>query len=191
MIARHHEPLRHPADQGEHRKLGAVDEPELLEEPMRFGLRGLRGHAEEPAVEVQVLVDVERTVERVRLRHDADHLLGAGGVRHHIHTVDDRVPTGGDDAGGEHARGRGLARAVGPEQTEDLARAHFEVEMIDGEDVARVHLGELLGADHHVVGTDATPACICSTPVGTGAPFFSPRSVRGYASRFQHLDLTG
>ena len=62
----------------------------------------------------------------------------------------DAEPAGGDHPRGEHAGGRRLAGAVGAEQTEDLALVDGEVERVDRLDVARVHLGQRLGADHLV-----------------------------------------
>ena len=45
-------------------------------------------HAEVTTVEVEVLADVERAVERVRLRDDADDLLGEGRVRDDVDPAD-------------------------------------------------------------------------------------------------------
>ena len=53
-------------------------------------LRLRAGHAEEPTVEVEVLADGQRTIERVGLRHDADQLLGRGRVRPHVDAADER-----------------------------------------------------------------------------------------------------
>ena len=117
---------------------------------------GLLGrHAEEAAVEVEVVPHRQRAVERVRLGHHADEALGQRRVGHHVDAADEGPPAGGDHPGGEHAGGRGLAGAVRAEQAEDLAPAHREVERVDRLDVARVDLGELLGADHLVVGGGA------------------------------------
>ena len=48
-----------------------------------------------------------------------------------------RVPAVGDDRGGEHPDGGRLARAVGAEQAEHLARRDVEVDAPDGLDAAR------------------------------------------------------
>ena len=82
-----------------------------------------RGHPEEAPVEVEVLPHGQRPVERVGLRHDADHLLRGDRVRDDVDAADERAAARGDHAGGEHAGGRGLARAVRAEQPEDLAPA--------------------------------------------------------------------
>src|SRR5690606_13793653 len=52
-----------------------------------------------------------------------------------------------DHPGGEHAGGGGLARPVGPEEAEDLALVHVEVEVVDRPHPARVDLGETTGLD--------------------------------------------
>ena len=83
-----------------------------------------RRHPEEAPVEVEVLPHRQRPVERVGLRHDADHLLRGHRVRDDVDAADERAPARGDHAGREHARGRGLARAVRAEQAEDLAALH-------------------------------------------------------------------
>ena len=98
-------------------------------------------------MEVEVLAHGEAAVQRVGLRHHADDLLGQAGVRPHVDAADRRPAAGGDDAGREHADGRGLPRAVGPPQAEDLALVHLEVEPVDGAEIARVDLGERIGSD--------------------------------------------
>ena len=112
-----------PPDSASTGAVGPVGEPELLEQPVGLGAwPSLRGHAEEAAVEVEVLPHGQRPVERVGLRHDADHLLGRGRVarRRRCRRRAPR-PLVGIDPGREHARGRGLAGAVRAEQAEDLA----------------------------------------------------------------------
>ena len=69
----------------------------------------------------------------------------------HTSTPPDVGPARGrDHPRGQHAGGGRLARAVRPEQAEDLASVHGEVEAVDGLDVARVHLREIHRADHLV-----------------------------------------
>ena len=50
----------------------------------------------------------------------------------------------------QHAEGGGLAGAVGPEQAEDLAAAHLEVDVVDGGEGAEF-LDQLLDLDHRLV----------------------------------------
>ena len=47
----------------------------------------------------------------------------------------------------QHADGGGLARAVRAEEAEQVALAHVEVDVVDGQQTAGEPLGELLGAD--------------------------------------------
>ena len=90
----------------------AIREAELLEQPCGpvVGLAGV--HPEVAAVEVEVLADVERAVERVGLRNDTDHLLGGRGPGHDVDAGDERPPLARDDPRRQHPDSRGLARAV-------------------------------------------------------------------------------
>ena len=148
----HHQPLGHAAGQRVHRRLGPLGQLELLEQ-VAGDLPGRLGpHAEQPAVEVQVLPHGELAVQRVLLRHDAAQLLGQRRVGGDV----DRRP-------GRPARTSGTTRVVsmpavvvlpapfGPEQAEDLPGPHVEVELVDrGEVGARVDLGQVLGVDDGV-----------------------------------------
>ena len=145
--ARDHQPLGEAARERHHRRLGALGEVELDEQVVGGGARGGGAHAEEAAVEVEVLPHGERAVERVRLRHDADQLLGDRGVRDDVDVVHERLSRRRDHARGQHARGGGLAGAVGAEQPEDLALGDGQVEPVDRGDAARVDLGQIDGAD--------------------------------------------
>ena len=74
--------------------------------------------------------------------------LASGRVGHHVDRRRRRPGRGRDDPGGEHAGGRRLAGAVGPEQSEDLAGGDRQVELVDGPEVrAGVDLGQLDGLD--------------------------------------------
>ena len=110
-----------PPDSAATRASRPLGEAELLEQAVGLGLGGLGVHAEEAAVEVEVLPHVERAVEGVGLGHDADQPLGLGRVAHDVDAADEAPARGGDDPGGEHPGGGGLAGAVRSEQAEDLA----------------------------------------------------------------------
>ena len=86
-----HQPLRHAARQLVDVGAGPVGEPELLEQLAGLAVCFARVHAEVATVEEEVLGDVERTVEGVRLRHDADHLLGGRGLGDHVDAADPRL----------------------------------------------------------------------------------------------------
>ena len=144
----HHEPLGHPAGQRVDRGLGPLGQLELLQQLVGGLPGGPRADAEQPPVEVQVLPDGELPVERVLLRDDPAELLGQGRVGGDVDAAQERPPGGGHHAGGQHPGRRGLARAVGAEQPEDLARPDIEVEVVDrGEVGPRVDLGQVLGVD--------------------------------------------
>ena len=147
-----HQALGHAAGEGEHRGLRPLLEAELLEQPVALAAGDLRRHAEEAAVEVEVLPDGEGPVEGVALGHDADELLGRGRVGDHVDAADEGTAAGGEHPGGEHAGGGALAGAVGAEEPEDLTLEHLEVEAVDRLHPARVDLGEALGADHDLTG---------------------------------------
>jgi hypothetical protein len=149
-----HEPLCHPTRELEHGNLRAVGETELLEQAVGLVARSARRHPEEAAVEVEVLPDVQRPVERVRLRDDTEHLLRGDRVLHHVDAGDERASFRRDDAGREHPGGGRLARTVGTEEPEDLAGVHRQVELVDGLDPARVDLRQTLGPDD-LVGVHA------------------------------------
>ena len=142
----HHHPLGHASRQREGVGLGAVAELEPLEQLVGRGSGRLRAHAEVAAVEVEVLEHGEAAVERVHLGDHADELLRERGLGHDVDVADERLSIGGDDARREHAHGGGLARTVGAEETEDLALADREVEVVDGPHGRRTTAtGELLG----------------------------------------------
>src|SRR5262249_19080773 len=86
----------------------------------------------------------------------------------------------------QDAHGRGLAGAIGPEQTEDLAGAAFEVEVVHGQDLAATQvaerLGQVLDVDHGrfpglvlVIEPDVPgpcPACQTVLPSGNSSGTF-------------------
>ena len=140
---RDHEPLGHATGQGHHAGLAPAGEVEALQQLVGRGAGVAARHPEEAPVEVEVLPDREGAVERVVLGDDADGLLGEGGVREHVDAAHHGPSRRRDDHRREHARGRRLARAVGPEQAEDLPRLHLEVEVVHRGPVhAGIDLGE-------------------------------------------------
>ena len=84
---------------GDHQALGhaarelvdfgpAAEQPEPLQQLLGRRPGPTVAHAEVTTVEVQVLEHVERSIERVRLRDDADDLLGEGRVRDDVDPAD-------------------------------------------------------------------------------------------------------
>ena len=128
---------------------------ELGEEIVGRGMGGSRGHPEIAPVIVEVLPHVQRAVEGVLLGHHADGLLGEGRMGDDVDAAHNRLSRARYHPGRQHAGGRGLAGPVRTQQTEDLARAHREVEPVDGRDVhARIDLRQVLRADHLGGGRD-------------------------------------
>ena len=84
----------------------------------------------------QVLLDGQRHVEVVELRHDA--ALRAGLLRVLRQPVAEHLELAlvGDRLGREHAHGRRLAGAVGAEQADARPDRDVEVEAVDGRDRA-------------------------------------------------------
>jgi len=149
--ARHHQPLRHPAGQRVHRRLGPLGQLELLEQLVRDLAGPLGPHAEEPAVKVQVLPHGELAVQGVLLRNDAAQLLGQRRMRGDVDPGEVGPARCRHHAGGQHPGGGRFPRAVGTQQAEDLARLDVEVEPVDrGEVRPRVDLGQVLGVDDRI-----------------------------------------
>jgi hypothetical protein len=163
----HHEPLGHAAGQGVDRGLGPPAELELLQELVRGLPGGLGAHAEQPAVEVQVLPDGELAVQGVLLGDDPAELLGQRGVGRDVDAGDERPARGRDHAGGEDAGRGGLAGAVRAEEAEDLTGADVEVELVHrGEVRALVDLGQVHGVDD---GVRVGRFCCAHRPPSLGA----------------------
>ncbi len=143
-----HQPLGHPAREREHRRPAPLAEMELLEQLVGDAARVFGGYAEQPAVEVKVLPHRQLPVERVRLRYHPDQLLGQRRMGDHVDRPDEGASRGRDHARRQHSRGGRLARAVGPEESEDLACRDGQIELVDGREVAaRVDLRQVDGAD--------------------------------------------
>ena len=76
---------------------------------------------------------------------DAGQVAPSGTTGHGLATDEDPA-RGGLHEGQQHLHGRGLARAVGPEEAVDGALAHLEVEIAHHGGVT-VALGEAIGCD--------------------------------------------
>jgi hypothetical protein len=89
--ARHHQPLRHPARQRIHRRLGPLGQLELLKQLVRDPPGLLGPHAEQPPVKVQVLPHRQLAVEGVLLRNDAAQLFCQRRMRCHVDPAEVRL----------------------------------------------------------------------------------------------------
>src|SRR6185369_1144541 len=114
---------------------------------------GLGVEVEEPAEEVERLVGVEPPIEVGLLGEEPEARLGAdvgGGA-----AEDRRLARGGEDESEEQLEGRGLPRAVGPDQPEDLARVDRDRKIVEAlvlgpSPEILVNLGEPFGLDDGV-----------------------------------------
>ena len=144
--------LGEAAGEGLDERLGALGELEELEQFVglfrRLGVR----HAEVAAVEVDVLPDGALAVEGIELGDDAHVAAGLGGMLDDVDSGDGDLARSGQRAGGADADGGAFARAVGAEQTEELAAPDREVDALDGldRDLAGIGLHELLNVDDGV-----------------------------------------
>src|SRR5438093_2740063 len=103
----------------------------------------------DPAVEAQVLLDREVAIEPEGLRHVADDGLDPLGLAGDVDPADRGRPLGRREQAAQHADGRGLARAVGAEDAEDLAGGDVERDAVHRREVAEA-LGEALDLDGRV-----------------------------------------
>src|SRR5262249_47225117 len=140
--AGNHEALDHATGVAADLVAATLEEAELGEQSIGADAALRSGNAVICGVEGEDLADTQTAVEVVGLRNDGDALLDADGICRYIETHEARGAGGGSDAGGEDANGGGLARAVGAEETEDLAPADGE-----GDAVHRVDLGPRVPLD--------------------------------------------
>ena len=134
--ARDHQALLLPARQVLDARLAAVAEAHAREDLLGALARHRAREAEVGGVEDQVLQHRQPAVGIGALGHDPDAPAHGHRPRDDVLAGDQRLPTGRQHARGEDADGRGLARAVGAEQTEELAGADRQVEPVERDDRA-------------------------------------------------------
>jgi hypothetical protein len=138
---------------------GQVGQPDhALDAP---GALGAGDHVD-ARVEAEVLVDGEVVVEREALGHVADRRLHPLGIAAQVDAEDFPLPLRRLQDPAQHAQRGGLAGAVGPEEPVQLALAHAEVEVIDGD-----HLAEPLGEPAR---QDGVPLGVRHGALSRGAP---------------------
>src|ERR1700678_2977277 len=100
-------------------------------------------------MEVDVLVDGQRAVEGVELRHDADQLPRLRRLSDNIDAIDAYFAAAGKGARGADADGCGLAGSVWTQEAKDLALLDIQVDPIHGYDAlpAFVDLGQCFNFD--------------------------------------------
>ena len=134
-----------------------------LHEVEQFG-RPLPGHragnAEVPRVHREVFRNGDFGVERVLLRTHAKAGPDAWSVAYGIEAEDAQRPPARRRHTPDHAHGGGLARAVGTEETEGLARVHIDVDAVHSSEVSEP-LHESTGGDQrlasHAMDRNPTP----------------------------------
>jgi lipooligosaccharide transport system ATP-binding protein len=111
-------------------RVAAVGEVGHLERALDR-LAALRArHAVEVGEDAQVLLDRQRGVEVVQLRHDAHLRARSLRVARQLVVEDPDRALVGDRLGGQQLHRRRLAGAVGPEQADARALGHVEVEAV-------------------------------------------------------------
>ena len=112
--------------------VGAVRQLEFVEQLV--GAPGALAAAlpEVGAVKHQDLARREGEIQVGPLRHYADQPLGLHLLLPDVELAHKRAPAGGPGAGGQDADGGGFAGAVRAEQSEDLARADLEGDLVEG-----------------------------------------------------------
>jgi hypothetical protein len=92
--------------------------------------------AEVAALDAQRLAHAEERVEHQLLRHDAQAAAGGRVVGHHVVAEHGHGAAARAGQASEDADQRGLARAVGAEQAEELAGLDVEAHIVEGADFA-------------------------------------------------------
>jgi hypothetical protein len=75
----------------------------------------------------------------------------------------------------KEAQKRRLARAVGPEQTEDAARLDFQRDIVQGNLAVLVNLGELERFNHQIAGAVPSHEVPSTSPAAAGFAFSDKR----------------
>jgi len=97
-------------------------------------------------VQFEVLPGAQLAIQRIALGHEADPLARGQVASIHRAAKQTGAALAGRHQAGEHLHGGGLAAAVGAEETEDLAAADGEADL--------VHRGEVAETQGQVVGLD-------------------------------------
>ena len=141
------QPLAHAAREGLDVGVALVGEADDLEQLADHRGPAGRGDAVAAREEVEVLPDAEVVVHAVEVGHVADAAADLDRVRADRDAGHERLARGRGEERGQDLHRRRLARAVRPDQPEDLAAADDEVDAGHGE-VVVVALHEAAGLDH-------------------------------------------
>ena len=128
----------HASRQRAHRIVAALAEPELADQRVDARHGESRGQVPQAGGEAEVLLHGEVAVERGVLEHEADGAPHGEVVLGHVVPHDPRRPPGRREQRGEQMDRGGLAGAVRPEQAEELAGSHVEIELLERADRAEI-----------------------------------------------------
>ena len=148
------EPLRELADVLlEHRF-----HPTLLHDPIDARLQTGSGQAPGLSTESQVLVDLHRIVEWVRLGQITDFPPDGDGIFLHIDAINGDSPFGGCDVGSDDFHGGALTRPIGSQEAENLPISDIEGHFVQGPRGA-VDLAHVSYLDHRRESSRRTLRC--------------------------------
>src|SRR5439155_11770901 len=114
---------------------------------IRPSLELARGDTVHPPGELNVLATWGERVEGRSLRRQAQSSPDVGWMRPDIESRDAGDAARRPQQRGQDSNRRGLARTVGAEKAEELARVDAEGDAVDGARAAGVHLGQVLDFD--------------------------------------------
>jgi hypothetical protein len=167
------EPALHPAGVALHAAVGGVDELDQLDQLDGAGGRVAARQAEQLSLQDERLAPGLARVEPRLLQRDAHPAARRVGLAGDVHTGHVRGPRGDREQRREHLDHGGLARAVWPEEPEDLAVLDPQVDAahrLDHPRPAAVVLDQRLGlhrrgrARSRVVHVPAPRSDLCAHP---------------------------
>lgn len=82
-------------------------------------------------MEVEILKDRQRPVQRIELRHNANISSRHCGMSHNIDPCNSYLAARRQRACGANADCRSLARPIRPQQAKQLARLHRQIDAVD------------------------------------------------------------
>ena len=134
------QPAAHAARVGGTGTIGSLGKIERVEDLLRPDLRVGLAHVEQSALDDELLAPGRAAVGTARLGDVADLAANLVGPVRHVEARDGRLAGRRRQERGEDAQGRRLARAVGPQETEDVACGDAERHTSHGFDGARLGL---------------------------------------------------